>query len=57
MLLLVFLLEQESLHEDLMNVNKYLGRGGEIRQCRLFSVLFSDRTRGKGHKLKYRNSI
>lgn len=57
MLLFVFLLEQESLHEDLMNVNKYLGRGGEIRQCRLFSVLFSDRTRGKGHKLKYRNSI
>lgn len=36
-----------------MKVGNYLRRGSKEDRPRLFSLVFCDRTRGDGHKLKY----
>jgi len=45
---------EEKAQEDLINVWKYLKGGCKEDKARILSVVPSDRTRGTGHKLKYR---
>lgn len=42
------------LRGDLSNVYKYLMRGEKEKGVRLFSLVSSNRGRGRGHKLKHR---
>jgi len=47
-------LEKKRLRGHLRNTSKYLQGGGQEDGAKFFSVVPSDRTRGKGHKLKQR---
>lgn len=50
----LFILEKKRLRGDLINVHKFLMGGFQEDEVRHFSVVPSDRTRGKGHKMQHR---
>ena len=50
----LFSLEKRRLREDLSDVCKYLKAGSQVNGAGLFSVVSSDRTRCKRHKLKHK---
>ena len=51
----LFNLGQRTLRGDLINAFKYLNRSGrQMDEPRLFSVVYSERTRSNGLKLKHR---
>jgi len=53
----LFSLKKRRLRGYLLNAYKYLGGGCQANGAKLFSVVPSAKTRGKGHKLKHRSSI
>ena len=47
-------LSLEKTERALITVDKYLKRSSQMDRAGIFSVVCSNRTRGNGHKLKYR---
>ena len=50
----LFRLKNRRLRRDLITVCKYLKCWSQMGGARLFSVVYSDRTRDSGHKLEHR---
>jgi len=50
----LFSLEKKRLKGELKNVHKYMKEGCKEDRARLFSVVRSSRTRGKGHQVEHR---